>query len=159
MRQITWTREIICWRHWRDHPRDRIRRLYCWPTTHRGNLSQAMQHHSGAPMQVTRVKMIQTVHNAALRTAAGVHKMASIDHLHKESFTLRVKDQSDMLSLQCPVNCLEEDHVSAMASQFKSQDPWRSIHSRHHSTVLPRLGSIRMKSHQNLHTTCGRFSY
>ena len=41
-----------------------------------------------------------------------------------------------------------------MASQFKSQDqdPWRRLHSRHHSTVLPRLGSNRMESHQNRHT-------
>ena len=28
----------------------------------------------------------------------------------------------------------------------------KTLHSRHHSTVLPRLGSSRMESHQNLHT-------
>ena len=27
-----------------------------------------------------------------------------------------------------------------------------TLHSRHHSTVLPRLGSSRMESHQDLHT-------
>ena len=37
-------------------------------------------------------KKIQTAQNAALRTATGAHKMASIDHLHQESLTLRVKD-------------------------------------------------------------------
>ena len=57
-------------------------------------------------------KKIQTVQNAALRTATGAHKMASIDHLHQESLTLRVKDHLDMLSVQYLVNCLEEDHVS-----------------------------------------------
>ena len=57
-------------------------------------------------------KKIQTAQNAALRTATGAHKMASIDHLHQESLTLRVKDHSDMLSVQYLVNCLEEDHVS-----------------------------------------------
>ena len=57
-------------------------------------------------------KKIQTAQNAALRTATGAHKMASIDHLHQESLTLRVKDHSDMLSAQYLVNCLEEDHVS-----------------------------------------------
>ena len=36
------------------HHVDRIRRLYWWHTTHWGNLSQTMQHQSGAPMQVTR---------------------------------------------------------------------------------------------------------
>ena len=42
-------------------------------------------------------KKILTAHNAALRTASGAHKMASIDHLHQESITLRVKDLSDIL--------------------------------------------------------------
>ena len=57
-------------------------------------------------------RKIQTALNAALRMATGAHKMASIDHLHQESLTLRVKDHSDMLSAQYLVNCLEEDHVS-----------------------------------------------
>ena len=57
-------------------------------------------------------KKIQTAQNAALRTATGAHKMTSIDHLHQESLTLRVKDHSDMLSVQYLVNCLEEDHGS-----------------------------------------------
>ena len=38
-------------------------------------------------------KKIQIVQNAALRMATGGHKKASIDHLHQESLTLRVKDQ------------------------------------------------------------------
>ena len=54
MCQIGSTREIICWTHWRDHHGDRIRRLYWWHTVHWGNLSQTMQHQSGAPNQVTR---------------------------------------------------------------------------------------------------------
>ena len=45
-------------------------------------------------------KKIQTAQNAALRTATGAHKMASIDYLHQESLSLRVKDHSDMLSAQ-----------------------------------------------------------
>ena len=42
-----------------------------------------------------------------------------------------------------------------MASQLKSQDlvPMKdTLHSRHHSTVLPRLCSSRMENHHNLHT-------
>ena len=57
-------------------------------------------------------KKIQTAKNVALRTATGAHNMTSIDHLHQESLTLRVKDHSDMLSAQYLVNCREEDHVS-----------------------------------------------
>ena len=67
-------------------------------------------------------KKIQTAQNAALRMATGAHKMASIDHLHQESLTLRVKDHSDMLSAQYPVNCLEEDHVSH-GTTIRDQDP------------------------------------
>ena len=55
----------------------------------------------------SRFKKIQTSQNAALRMATG----ASIDHLHQESLTLKVKDHSDMHSAQYLVNCLEEDHV------------------------------------------------
>ena len=99
-------------------------------------------------------KKIQTAQNAALRTATGAHKMASIDHLHQESLTLRVKDHSDMLSAQYLVNCLEEDHDShGITIQEPRPRPMKeTLHSRHLSTVLPRLGSNRMESLQNLHT-------
>ena len=99
-------------------------------------------------------KKIQTAQNAALRTETGAHKMASIDHLHQESLTLRVKDHSDILSAQYLVNCLEEDHVShGIRIQEPRPRPMKeTLHSRHHSTVLPRLDSNKMESHQNLHT-------
>ena len=59
-----------------------------------------------------------------------------------------------MLSAQYLVNCLEEDHVShGITIQEPRPRPMKeTLHSRHHSTVLPRLGSNRMESHQNLHT-------
>ena len=95
---------------------------------------------------------LRTAQNAALRTATGAHKMASIDHLHQESLTLRVKDHSDMLSAQYLVNCLEEDHVSHGITIQEPRPMKETLHSRHHSTVLPRHGSNRMEIHQNLHT-------
>ena len=87
------------------------------------------------------LKKIQTEQNAALRTATGAHKMASIDHLHQESPTLRVKDHSYMLYVQYMVNCLEEDHVGhGITIQEPRSRPMKEIlHSSHHSTVLPRL--------------------
>ena len=96
-------------------------------------------------------KKIQTAQNAALRTATGAHKIASIDHLHQVSLTLRVKD---MLSAQYLVNCLDEDHVShgITTQELRPNLMKETLHSRHHSTVLPRLGSNRMESLQNLHT-------
>ena len=63
-----------------------------------------MQHQSGAPTQVTRALKRYRQRRMRLRgTATGAHKMASIDHLHQESLTLRVKDHSDMLF--CAVPC------------------------------------------------------
>ena len=97
-------------------------------------------------------KKIQTAHNAVLRTATGAHKVASIDHLHQEFLTLRVKDHSYIISAQYLVNCLEEDHVCHGITTQEPRPMKETLHSRHHSTVPPRLGSIRMESHQNLHT-------
>ena len=97
-------------------------------------------------------KKIQTAQNAALRTATGAHKMASIDHLNQESLTPRVNDHLDMLSAQYLVNCLEEDHVSHGITIQEPRPMKETLHSSHHSTLLPTLGSSIMESHQNLHT-------
>ena len=98
-------------------------------------------------------KKIQISLNAALRTATWAHKMASIDHLHQESLKLKVKDHTQMLSSQYPVNCLEEDHVChGITTQEPRPRPMKeTLHSIHHSTILPKLCSIRKESHHNLH--------
>ena len=59
-----------------------------------------------------------------------------------------------MLSAQYIVNCLKEDHVShGITIQEPRPRPIKdTLYSRHHSTVLPRLDSNRMESHQNVHT-------
>ena len=72
-------------------------------------------------------KTIQPATNAALRKVTGAHKMASIDHLHQESLALKVKDHSDMLSMQYLVNCLEEDHVW---HGITTQEPRQETHER-----------------------------
>ena len=63
------------------------------------------------------------------------------------------KRNSYMRSAQYLVNCLEEDHVSHGITILEPRPrPMKeTLHSRHHSTVLYRLGSNRMESHQNLH--------
>ena len=100
------------------------------------------------------LRKIQTAQNTALRTATGAHKMASIDHFHQESLTLRVKDHSDMLSTQYLMNCLEDNHVrhDITIQEPRPRPMKETLHSRHHSTVPSRLGSSRMESHQNLNT-------
>ena len=107
-----------------------------------------------APIWITNAsdssfKNIQTAQNATR-----AHMMASIDHLQQESLTLRVKDHSDMFFAQYLINCLEEDHVShCITIQEAIPRPMKeTLYSRHQLTVLPRLGSNRMESYQNLHT-------
>ena len=102
----------------------------------------------------TSFKKIQTAQNAALRTATGAHKMASIDHLHQESLTMKVKEHSEMLSAQYLVNCLEEDHVChGITTQAPRPRPMKqTLYSSHHTTVLPRLVADKKKSLQNVHT-------
>ena len=97
---------------------------------------------------------IQTAQNPSLRTETRAHMMASIDHLNQESLTLKVKDHSDILSAQYLVNCLEEDHVChGIATEEPRPRPMKeTLHSRHHSTVLPKPSASRKESLQNLHT-------
>ena len=47
-------------------------------------------------------KKIQTAQNAALRTMTGTHKMASIDHFHQKSLTLKVRRLRHAL---CAIPC------------------------------------------------------
>ena len=56
---------------------------------------------------------------------------------------LKVNDHLDMLSAQYLVNCLEEDHVChGITTQEPRPKPMKeTLFSRHHSTVLPRLGA------------------
>ena len=91
--------------------------IHPYPSTSTATMCQIGSTNYAAPVWSTNAsdssfKKIQTAQNAALRTATGAHKMASIDHLHQESLKLRVKDNSYMFSAQYLVNCLEEDHVS-----------------------------------------------
>ena len=97
-------------------------------------------------------RKIQTAQNEALRTATGAHKMPSNDHLYQEFLTLKVKDHSDMLSAQYLVNCLEEVHVCHGITTQEPRSMTETLHSRHYSTVLPRLGASKKESLQNLHT-------
>ena len=106
--------------------------------------STNLEHQSGAPIWSTNArdssfKKIQTAQNAILRTATRAHKMGSIDYLHQESLTLKVRDHSDMLSAQYLVNCLEDDHVChGNTTQEPRPRPMKeTLHYRHHSTVLP----------------------
>ena len=76
------------------------------------------------------------------------------NHLQQDSLTLKVKDHSDMLSVQYLVSCREENHVCCgiTTQEPRPRHMKETLHSRHHSTVLPRLCTSMKDSHQNLHT-------
>ena len=67
---------------------------------------------------------------------------------------MKVKDHSDMLSAQYLVNCLTEHYVChGITTKEPRPKPMKeTLHSRHHSTVLPRLSTNRKEILQNLHT-------
>ena len=71
--------------------------------------------------------------------------MASIGHLHAES-------HGPLRYAFCEVLCKLSGGGPCQSWHHNSRAMKETLHSRHHSTVLPRLGSNRMESHQNLHT-------
>ena len=103
-----------------------------------------MQHLSGAPTQVTRALRRYRQRSMRLKgRRPGPTRW-------KVLITLKVKDHSDMLPAQYILNYLEEGHVChGITTQEPGPRPMEGTrHSRHNSTVLPRLG----KSLRNLHT-------
>ena len=86
--------------------------------------------------------------------------MTSIDHLHQESLTLKVRDHSDMLSAQYLVNCLEDDHVChGIRTQEPRSGPIKeTLQPRHHLTVLPNPAQVRKKAYRTSNTR-GRFGH
>ena len=54
---------------------------------------------------------IQYTQNEALRIATGCHMMSSVDHPHVEAKMLKVREHSELLSVQYLTGCLEPGNV------------------------------------------------
>ena len=54
---------------------------------------------------------IQIVQNATQRRETGSHQVSSIDHLHQDAKILKVKEHSELFSVQYLIECLDEDHI------------------------------------------------
>ena len=114
-----------------------------------------MQHQSGEPTQGTRAIRRYSQRRMLLRERRpGLTRWPVLTISTRSLSTLKVKNHSDMLSVQYLVNCLEEDHVChGITTQEPRPRPIKkTLHSRHHSTVLPRLGASRKESLRILHT-------
>ena len=76
----------------------------------------------GSIISDSNFNKLQTVQNAALRTATGCHQMAPIQHLHVESKTIPVKSHIEMKNAQFLIECQDNDHTSYTITRPKFQD-------------------------------------
>ena len=90
-------------------------------------------------------KKIQTAQNAALRTATGVTRWAVLTIFIRSPSHWKSKT-TQICSLRSTLWPVWKTTTSVMASQLKKE----TLHSRHHSTVLPRIGASRKDHLQNL---------
>ena len=70
----------------------------------------------------TSLEKIQHTQNEALRIITGSHKMSSIDHLHRETKMLLVKDNLNLLSSQYLVHCLSPHHHDGSSTEGNEGD-------------------------------------
>lgn len=60
----------------------------------------------------SNVKKLQVVQNNALRVVTGCHKMASENHSHSETTTLKLQDHLELLSTQFLANAMRPYHAN-----------------------------------------------
>ena len=65
---------------------------------------------------------------------------------------MKVKEHSDLLSAQYPVKCLNPDHVCYNITTMAPPPKLMSLHTRHHSTVLPLLAGTKKETLKAVHT-------
>ena len=112
-----------------------------------------MLHQSGAPTQVTRALRRYRQRRIRLRgRPPGLTRWPVLTIFTKTPSRWK-SGTTQTCSLRSTLWTVWRRTTSGMASQFKSQDqdPWRRPYTQD-ITHLPRLGSSRMESHQNLHT-------
>ena len=103
----------------------------------------------------TNYRKIQYTQNEALRIATGCHKMSSIDHLHTEAETLKVKEHSALLSAQYLTRCLEPGNVCHPITTKATPERQikETLYTRHRNTVEPMMvNNDRKAALQALHT-------
>ena len=103
----------------------------------------------------TNYRNIQYTQNEALRIATGCHKMSSIDHLHVEAKTLKVREHSELLYAQYLARCLKPGNVchSITTRETPKRRMKETLFSRHRNTVEPMmLANNRKATLQTIHS-------
>ena len=100
----------------------------------------------------TNYRKIQYTQNEALRIATGCHKMSSIDHLHTEAETLKVKEHSELLSAQYLTRCLEPGNIChpITTRAIHERQMKETLYTRHRNTVEPMM--LKNDRKAKLHT-------
>ena len=109
----------------------------------------------------TSLQRLQTLQNAALRTATGCVRMTNIDHLHAEASVLPVANHLSLLSSQFLARCLVPSHPShsIVTAPSGPRQMKYTLQSRFLSSVSPFLsnGSLPSDTYkptiQSLHTS------
>ena len=103
----------------------------------------------------TNYRKIQYTQNEALRIATGCHKMSSIDHLHTEAEMLKVREHSELLSVQYLARCLEPGNVChpITTRDTPGRQMKETLYTKHRNTVEPMMVKNNRKATlQALHT-------
>ena len=103
----------------------------------------------------TNCRKIQYNQNEALRIATGCQKMSGIDHLHTEAEMLKVKEHSELLSVQYLARCLEPGNVChPITTRATAERQMKeTLYTRHRNTVEPMMvKNDRKATLQALHT-------
>ena len=103
----------------------------------------------------TNYRKIQYTQNDALRIATGCHKMSSVNHLHTEAEMLKVREHSELLSVQYLSRCLEPGNVchpiTTRAAPERRMN--ETLYTKHRNTVEPMMvKNDRKATLQALHT-------
>ena len=91
----------------------------------------------------TNWKELQTAQNTALRTATGCTKKTAIDHLHRETKTMPVKEHNEMLTKQFLLAAQKPDHPNHASLHLNQPQHTRKTRD----TILTRFDAeIRLKT-------------
>ena len=106
-------------------------------------------------LYITNYRRIQYTQNEVLRIDTGCHKMSSIDHLHTEAEMVKVKEHSELLSVQYLARCLEPGNVCHPITTRATPERQmkETLYTRHRDTVEPMMvKNDRKATLQALHT-------
>ena len=115
-----------------------------------------MLHQFGAQTYATlTTEICNTRKMRPLRISTGCHKMSSVNHLHVEANMLKVKEHSELLSVQYLARCLEPESVNF---SITTREPHKrmmkdTLFTRHCSAVEPlMIAKDRKTTLQAIHT-------